>query len=288
MLKKFLHGLAFGTGFGISFVVIWHVGFYILAPKLVTNHYEQQHSQSEEITSAPQIIEKQEYLGPPAAYSGNFAMGTKKVLSSGPGKIIGSFVLNGKPVKGLCIRLALNGSVMSQWAQSNSEGKYTVNVPYGVYQIDGYELDADVANRILTNKIDHPQNPHSSSAQKVDAMNVGYGLNFKFVDPIKKNIKSKYSISEEVILEWEPYPDASRYSIDIFEKSDPNVWSNKRIFKQSMTPIVTEPRINLTERDANLKVGHFYVVQIYARDKEGEMLSLSPRIHQGYDFQITE
>jgi hypothetical protein len=288
MLKKFFHGLAFGAGFGISLVAIWYVGFYMVAPKLLTSQYEQQYSPSEEITAAPKLVEKQEYLCSPAAYSGEFVMSTKKVLSSGPGQIVGSFKLNGQPVEGLRIRLALNGSAKSQWAESNSEGQYIVSVPYGTYRIDGYELDDDVADKILPNKIDHPQNPHSSPPQEVNAQNIGYGLNFKFVDPIKKKIKSKYSISEEIVLEWEPYPNAFFYTVDIFEKSDPNIWSNKKLFQQSITPSVSEPRINLTERGAKFKNDHFYVVQIYARNKEGEMLSLSPRIHNGYDFQITE
>lgn len=288
MLKKFFHGLAFGAGFGISLFVVWYVGFYIIAPKLLTSHYEQQYSPSEEITSAPKITEKQKYLGSPAIYSGDFVMGTKKVLSNGPGKIIGTFTLNGHPVEGLRIRLALNGSVMSQWAESNSEGQYVVKVPYGTYRIDGYELDDDVADKIIANKIDHPQNPHSSLSQEVNAKNVGLGLNFKFVDPIIKKIKRNFSISEEVVIEWESHPNTSQYSVDIFEKTDPNVWSNKKLFKQSITPIVSEPRINLTERGANLKADHFYDVRIYARDKDGEMLSLTPRVHNGYDFKITE
>ncbi len=77
------------------------------------------------------------------------------------------------------------------------------------------------------------------------------------------------------------YPDASRYSIDIFEKSVPNIWSNKKIFGQSMTFAVAEPCINLAEQGVNLKTGHFYVVQVYARDKDGEMLSLSPHTYCG-------
>lgn len=286
MIKKFLNGIIFGAGFAVSFIAIWFITMYFIAPKILSNKYEKLENPTPNMTSAPPLTEKKRFLGSPGAYSTDFKVDRTKVLSSGPGEIKGEISLNGNPLSGLKLRFALNGTVMSQWAVTDSKGEYIINVPYGKYRIDGYELDSIVANGVLAGKIDHPQNPHSSPAQDVNSQRQGFGLNFRFMDPVIKKTKEKYSASEEIVLEWEPYPKATEYSVQLFEKSDPNVWSNQALFPHSQTPSVSEPKINLTARNIKLTPDHFYVLQIYAKDKNGELLSESYRDYNGYDFEI--
>lgn len=289
MLKKLLNGLIFGTGFGLAFVIIWIIAIYFVLPKVFESKFESGivGNTKKEISTAPSINTPTRFLGSPAIHSSGFT--NEGVLSKGPGEIIGNAVVNGELLVGLKLRLALNGTIMSQWATTDSNGQYIISVPYGKYIIDGFELDQSIANKVLPNKINHPQIPHSSRAFEVTANSKGRGLNFKFVDPIiKKFEKSKYSVAEDIILEWEQYPGASQYSIQIYEKSDPHSWSNNTLFKWSDQPKLTKASIKLNNYDVNLKPGYFYVVEIDARNKGMAILSETARTHTGYDFEVVE
>ena len=119
---------------------------------------------------------------------------------------------------------------MSHWATSEQEGTYIVKVPYGEYQIDGFELDINSANSILAGKLNHPQDAHSSEKFQVSEESKGRGLIFRFIEPIeKKLLKNKYSINEDIILNWHPYPGATEYKIQIYEKADPHRYTNDAI-----------------------------------------------------------
>src|SRR5690349_15045787 len=110
---------------------------------------------------APPIVERERFYGSTGLYTGAFSPSfDKKVLAAGPGTIVGSVTSSGKPLKGLRLRLALNGSVMSQWAISNADGRYEIAVPYGKYRVDGYELDSSVAQDVLAGKTDSPRQGH--------------------------------------------------------------------------------------------------------------------------------
>lgn len=289
MLKRFLNGLIFGAGFGIAFVGIWAISIYFILPKILENKIESEVlvSRDTKLTKPPPINSSNRFLGSPAIHSSGFD--NEGDLSPGPGKIVGSAEINGQPLAGLKLRLALNNSVMSQWTSTDLEGKYIINIPYGKYIIDGFELDQTSANKVLPGKILHPQSPHSSSAFEVSDGSDGHGINFKFIDPvIKKFVKNKYSSNEKIILEWQPYTGAALYSIQIYEKSEPYAWSNNTLFKHQEMPTVSEPNINLSEYNLALKPGNFYYVDIYARDKEMGLLSESFRNYSGYDFEIIE
>lgn len=291
MLKKFINGLVFGAGFGMAFVAVWIIAIYFIFPAFVKGRFESgvvNHSEKE-ITTVPKVEESKRFLGYPATYSGDFQDNNTGVLSRGPGQIIGSVSSNDGPVEGLRLRLALNGSVMSQWAITGASGKYKINVPYGKYAIDGFELDVSTANRVLANKINYPQNAHSSSTFEVSEKNEGRGLDLKFVDPILKKIdKSKFSTSEAVVLEWEPFPRATEYFVQIYEKTDPYTWSNNALFQWSDRPKLSEARINLKEYGVPLKPGHFYVLEIEASDERHRILSETVRTSSGYDFEVVE
>lgn len=289
MLKKFINGLIFGAGFGIAFVSIWLISIHFILPKVLENKIKSEMRLPKEtkLTTPPSINSSKRFLDSSTIYSTDFDK--EGDLSAGPGKIVGKAVINGQPLAGLKLRFALNNSVMSQWATTDLDGQYIINVPYGKYIIDGFELDQTSADKVLPGKILHPQSPHSSSDFEVSEGSIGHGINFKFIDPvIKEFTKNKYSANEEIILEWQPFAGATLYSIQIYEKPEPYVWSNKTLFKFSEMPIVSEPRINLSEYNLTLKPGYFYCVDIYAKNKGMDMLSESFRNYSGYDFEIIE
>jgi len=288
MFKKFIDGLVFGSGFGLAFIVIWIVAIYFLLPTIAENRIQTiSSSPSTEVNIVPSIQPPGKYLGSTNISSSGFSRGG--VLASGPGEIIGRAEVNGKQIEGLKLRLALNGSVYSQWATTDSTGQYAIHVPYGDYVIDGYELDQSTADKYLANKIDHPQSPHSSSRFTVSASSSGRGLNFRFVDPIIKNFQSdKFKLDDEIILNWQEYPGAATYSVQITEKSDPYGWSNTTLFEWSDKPELLEAHINLNDYDIKLKPGKFYIVEIGAKDKSNNRISESPSNLMGYDFEIIE
>lgn len=291
MLKKFLNGLAFGAGFGIAFVAVWLAGFYYVVPTVLESRFGSgimEHSETE-VDAAPPAAARGRFLGSTATYSAGFRDNKTGVLAAGPGRIVGDVRAGDAPVAGLKLRLALNGSVLSQWATSDDAGRYSIPVPYGTYVIDGFELDPATANRVLANKINHPMRAHSGRNFEVAEGREGRGLEFAFVDPIvKKPGKDRYSAGDEIVLEWAPYPGAAKYFVQIYEKSDPDGWSNDTLFPWSDRPEVTEPRFALKGADVPLKPGFFYQFEVYAGDAQGRMLSETARTYADYDFEIVE
>ncbi len=287
MLKKFLDGLIFGAGFGIAFVAILLASIYFMLPTVAKKSFNSLTTTSQNPIATVPAIEapKKRYLDSTNTTSSGFIQ--KGILAIGDGKIIGSATTNGKPLNGLKLRLALNGSVYSSWATTDLAGEYTVKVPYGEYIIDGFEFDKTTADEVLPNMILHPQNPHSSNKFQVNSSSEGRGLTFKFVTPILKKIKkNKFSSNEDVILDWEDYPNAASYTVQINEKSDPYSWSNDHLFEWSDRPEVSKPHINLNKYKIKLKPGNFYTINISAKDKNGNWISESARNYSGYDFEI--
>ncbi|PWK46343.1 hypothetical protein [Pleionea mediterranea] len=285
MFKKFINGLVFGAGFAIAFIAVVIIYFQFFFESMYENNLV---SSKEVVDSPPSIKAQKKYLGSNAVFSGKFVK-NRNVLASGSGEIIGKAMLNGNPVSGLKLRLALNGSIMSQWSITNSEGVYSVSMPYAEYKIDGFELDSNSANALLAGKIDHPQNAHSTGNFEVSKEKKGQGLVFRFVDPIKKNItKNKYSVSDDVTLKWAAYSGASAYDIQLYEKTDPHAYiGDKALFEWSSRPRVSDTSFNLKEHGVELKVGNFYELEIYARDNSMRVISQTYRIHSGYDFEVT-
>ncbi len=292
MLKKLLDGLIFGTGFGIAFVAIWIVAVYFILPSVMESRLassEVIRPSENVVREVPSISSTGRFLGSPGIYSGDFLDNKKGVLSGGEGVISGNALVNKKQLEGLKLRLALNGSVMSQWATTDANGVYRVSVPYGEYKIDGYELDYSIANRVLPNKINHPENKHSTGNFKVGADQEGRGLHFRFVDPIIKRMdKSKYTKGEKVILKWEEYPEAIGYTVQVYEKPDANSWKSTDLFHWPERPNISGTELDLSQYDFELKPGYFYVFEVEARNSKGSLLSNTNRDHSGLDFEILE
>jgi len=292
MFKKLIDGLIFGTGFGVAFVAVCIVAVYFILPSILENKYSTSEAvklNEGEIKQPPSLNSSGRFLGSPGIYSGDFMDNREGVLSSGDGVITGTVLANENPVEGLKLRLALNGRVMSQWATTDKNGEYRVSVPYGEYQIDGYELNHSLANRLLPGKINHPENRHSTGTFRVSAGQEGHGLKFRFVDPIVKKLdKSKYSSSETVILKWEGYPGATEYTIQVYEKPDANSWKSNDLFHWPERPKVSETELDLSKYKVELKPGYFYSFEVRARNEKGSLLSDTYRDHAGFDFEISK
>lgn len=291
MYKKFINGLIFGAGFGIAFVIVGVIGFMYLLPITINNKHSNQtiDSSNKESFIVPPIEAPNKYLGSTNTYSGEVLDFDTGMLASGSGKIIGKAVVNGNPLRGLRLRFALNGKIYSQWATTDKTGTYEIGVPYGRYKITGFELDRNIANKILANKINHPLSYYSSSIFDVTSKHDGRGMTFKFVDPVIKTIKNmKYKTTEDVVLTWNEYPGATQYQVQIYEKSDPYTWKRKGVFERSDRAVVFDPVMNIKEHGITLKPEYYYAVEIYAKNDQNEILSKTASQSREYDFEVID
>lgn len=306
MFKKFFDGLLFGSGFGIAFLIIWIIGMYFVFPRVMESQFEGSVIRSNNnnvseappvssngriVSEAPAVRNSNRYLGSTGSYTGDFHNDENKVLSIGKGIISGVAQVNDKPLEGLKLRLALNGTVMSQWATTDSNGIYRISVPYGEYQIDGYEIDSSTADKVLPNKINHPRFCEFGQRFEVKEGVDGEGIKLGFVDPIIKKLdKKKYLKNEKVIASWEPYPEAIEYKVQISEKPDAESLDSKYLFVGlgREKPKVSEPQIDLSKYPVELKSGYFYIFDVEAINSRGSVISETTRKYSGYDFKIED
>lgn len=244
------------------------------------------------VNAVPPIAESERFLGSTAVLHGDFSPASRQtVLAAGPGKLAGSVTSSGKPLQGLRLRLALNGSVMSQWALSAADGTYEIAVPYGKYRVDGYELDSSSAHKMLSGKIEGPrENYHPQASVVVAEGKPGKGIDFMFVDPVrKKGPDGDVSLARPVVLAWEPFPGARTYRIQIMEYKDPADYAGyAQLFPWREQPVTQDTTLNLAEQKVALKKGYYYNVQIQALDAENRMLSETPRSFRKADFRIVD
>jgi len=244
------------------------------------------------VSASPPI--KERFLGTQGVYSGGFSHDDpEKALAVGPGTIAGSATSDGKPVQGLRLRFALNGSVLSEWATTDVAGRYAVRVPYGKYRIDGYKLDYSVVDAVLGGKVDGPQNYYaygSNVTVEVLEGQAGKGPDFAYVDPvIKKGPKGNISLSKPVVLEWEPYPGAGAYQVQLVEQKDARDFaSQKRLIDWSKLPTTYGTSLSLSEHGIKLKSGYHYTVEIRALDARMRTLSTSAELRGGADFVVAD
>jgi hypothetical protein len=248
---------------------------------------------AEVVVSTPPEI-KERFLGSSGRYSGEFIMSARdKILAGGPGTIAGSVTSGGKPASGLRLRLALNGSVMSQWAETDAAGKYAIGVPYGKYRVDGYDLDPARTNAILSGKTDGPANQDYESRETMTVAEgtPGRGPALEYVDPvIKIGPKGEVSSTKAVVLQWQAYPKASAYRVQLTEQKDEHDYSDMKQLlgccKQAT--VVTETSLALAEHGVKLRPGYVYAVYIEALDAERRTLADSSRRGGRADFKAAE
>ena len=279
----------FGAGFAVAFIGISYAALCFVFPAMTGTGWERT-SEPEVVLFPPAITRTNRFLGSSGSYSGDFSHEGNRVLSPGPGRIVGISTVDGKPIAGLRLRLALNGNVMSRWAKTGADGRYEIRVPYGTYRIDGFELDIDTANSVLAGKIGHPQNPYSSDTFNVADDGPGQGLNFDFVDPVVLEIpKKSFTTDEDIVIRWQPYPGAKEYQVQIYESADPRGFGGiESVFSWRDIPVVNEPAINLSDYSVELKTGRYYTVSVEARASAWQPLSETPRQASRFDFEIVE
>lgn len=235
---------------------------------------------------------KEHFLGTSGSYTGGFPHGRDKILATGPGTITGRVTAGAKPVHGLSLRLALNGSVMSDWAETDASGRYAVRVPYGKYRVDGYELDYQVLDDVLGGLTDSPWNQPSGTP---DIMMVaegkpGHGVDLDYVAPVRiTGPLGEVSLPKPVVIEWEAYPGAIQYEIQLTEARNPQDYtSHRQLFPCCKTPRVSGTSFNLAERGVVLKKGYVYYVDITALDARARSLSTSGRTRNRPNFSVAE
>lgn len=287
MWKKFLGGVVFGTGFAIAFVIVLNVALVRFIDRGPISMYSESGS---ELTEAPAIRDQEAFLGSQGTYDSRFSMDQTETLAAGDGSIVGQIESNGVGVEGVRLRLALNGTVKSAWATTDTNGVYTIRVPFGEYRIDGYELDFQSANAALPGKIDHPRNAYASEVFEVTDERSGEGLRLRYTDPIRKlSPHGDVKLSDGVVVTWAPYPGTSSYSVQVYESDQSRGFiGNNTLFTFADKPRVTEPSIDLLAHGAALQPGRYYLVEICAYDAQGQAISATTPQLEGRDFRVVD
>ncbi len=283
--------LVIGSGIGgIIIFVAAAIGFLYYKFFSVSPGSRIEFPSEKTVFSPPPVTEVERFWGSHGIYSGDFSSDRSNVLAPGLGKLVGRITSSGKPVKGLRLRLALNGRVLSQWGTSDANGKYDVSVPYAQYRIDGYSLDSSAANIVLKGKTDNPQNSHSSEVMTVAEGRPGRALDLDFIDPVKKKGPSgEVSLAKPIVISWEAYPGAISYKLQLVEQKDPrNYMDQRRLFEWNRRPTVAATSITLSEHGVTLSKGFHYTIEIDAIDNDQRKLSDTPTIHGRPDFFVTD
>ena len=200
------------------------------------------------------------------------------LLDPGDGRIEGAAYVNGVPVKGLRLRLVVNGAAYyTEWATTDELGRYVIRVPTGDYAINGFQLDSDSADDLLGGKINDPSVPCDIEPTKVTPERPGTGFTFRFVDPVALDgVKRRYKLGEEIVFTWAHYPGAAVYRLSM----------NKRVQRGGsaywhpvflMRPWILETdltRVSLAEEGISLSPAT-YQVEIHALNKAGKVISQS-------------
>lgn len=282
MWKKFIHGLIFGTGFALALILVFAAYIHLILPYTFSD--EPLGSSDETVGYAPVIDEPSHYLGPSLIIIGDNSA-TMLVLDSGPGHISGSVTAVTDP-EGLKLRLALNGSLWSQWADVDSQGNYNISVPFGEYQVNGFELDFRSADKVLPNQISHPNQRLKTQSFVVSEEENGAGLALSFVEPVVKlSLVESYDNPKDVILRWQPYQGASKYLVRLSVKDSADASRSSSVDTQNKL-IVETTELKLKEHSIPLEKSKYYTFEVLAADEFDRLLSKSVSKYGEYDFYL--
>ncbi len=300
MFRKFISGAVFGSGFALAFCAILFVWFIFALPVAVhqmtqqtLEHFEPSEqviepAETSSVENGPHPHSNDHYLGSRSAHSGAITYSTsKRIIMEGPGRIAGRATANGQPVEGLKLRLALTRTAWSDWLITSKDGEYQAHVPYGDYEILGYEIDNTSANALLAGMIDFPQINFHIGTITVSEKSDGPGPPFEFVTAVRKQTTQReFSSTEEIVLRWHSHSDADGYQIEIVEKSDPYRFGQTRLIDFHQSPKLKENRAYVSDLGITLKTDHYYRYGVRALDETGQSISRTPDRHIGYDFKV--
>lgn len=295
MFRKFLNGFVFGAGFALAFVFVYTAWALWAMPNLADRiNAELQTSEAPGIENRwepPPVPDSGKFLGATSSYSGEFDYESTAVLGRGDSALAGQVLAKGEPVAGLRLRLALNGSVKSQWAVTDPSGEYQVQVPPGEYRVDGYDLDHQSPKQHLAGLIDAPGPPgYSEDKFSLGPGEVGPGMDLRFIEPVVKlEPTGQVPIDGEVIARWEAYPGAENYSLQVLKSDRPEFLDLRQVvFERHDRPEVQGTEVDLRDIGVPLEAGHFYYIEIVALDSDGLKLSHTPQLYWRSDFEVIE
>ncbi len=233
--------------------------------------------------------DKTKFLGSSGRQSGRYVE-SKNVLDTGTGQIVGNISTSGKPVSGLKIRLVLNGAVVSQWAETNAIGKYSISLPAGKYQVSGYELDSYLTDKKLAGKLENPQSEFQTGIFNVSATENGRGIDLDYVDPvIKQGPNGAVKVSSQVVISWKPYSGAAKYRLQVTEWNKSRDYiSQRHLFDFSNKPEIAGVEFNLTASGVLLVAGKYYVYSVEALDGTGNAISTTANHFDRFDFYAVD
>lgn len=296
MWGRFLHGLVFGAGFGLSFVVVWYGAALLWSTQLGKGWPSASDRsmllEAEPEVEMPEVALRPHYIGSLGVTSARFVSAEAVTLAAGDSSIRGLASANGKPISGLKLRLLLNGRGRSQWAVTNSQGVYDVPLPAGDYRVDGYELDQASAHSALSGMT----NLRASLAlggeilQAPASASVA-GPNFRFARPIEKRpMASTASRSDGATFTWEPYPGATTYRLRLMESEEAQYGRSQsvRLGERWWGLEISETQVALSSLGDVLKPGRYYKFNVEAFDASGQLLSVSNLHGSAHDFQWVE
>jgi hypothetical protein len=246
------------------------------------------------VHGVPPITERVRFLGTMGQYNGDFdPRNSDKVLDAGPGQIVGSITAGGKPIAGVRIQLALNGSVMSQPGESAADGRYRIAVPYGAYRIDGYRLDYQRLDGLLGGKTDNPKN--RSSARQSPPIQVAEGkpaagLDLDYIEPVRITGPSgEVSLTKPIVVSWKAYPGAASYRIELTEfKTRGDFINGQAAFRWPDRPEVLDTSIDLKQSRAQLHAGSYYRVDVEALDPSMAVIATTGNRFGSMDFRVVD
>jgi hypothetical protein len=244
------------------------------------------------IHGVPPIQGSEKFLGTMGSFNTEFDhKNANTVLESGPGQIVGTITVDGKPRSGVRIRLALNGAAMSQWGESAQDGRYSISVPYGDYRVDGYDFDHTILNGALGGKTDSPRNNfHGVNRFTVAEGKPGKGIDLDYVDPaVLTGPMGDVPASGPIVLAWKVYPNAAAYRVALTEFKRPGDYRSQRsVFEWSDRPVVNATSLDLSARGTALQKGFYYRADIEALDSSKEVISSSGNRFGNTDFHVAE
>ena len=241
------------------------------------------------VSKPPPVVEAARYLGGHGLYYNGFDSESTRVLEKGPSRLIGRVMVGDRPVKGLKLRLALNGKVFSQWSVSGEDGSYSISLPYADYRIDGYTLDAESANKVLPGLINDTMTTPVFGTYPLKEGQTGRAPDLNFIVPVKITSAKGYLTAGQLgHVEWQTYPGAKSYRLQVTEQKAPGDFaSSKQLFEWQKRPEMAATTIDLAKIGVTLRTGYCYFVEIEAMDEQGAILSHTARAHNSPDFIVT-
>lgn len=287
MWKKLVQGFLFGAGFAIGAALLWTIWVVWVWPAMFSSPSLFAHSTESTTSQVPTIVERQRFLGSGGRFAGDFPMHDAKSLLGGDATLQGTILADGKPATGLRLRLALNGSVLSQWGEVDARGQYRISVPAGKYRIDGYELDSSSADKVLANLIDSPNNEHDRPSFSLGATETVEATSLHYVKPvIIESPVGEIRVTNDTVIRWQAYPGASQYRIQVEEALTLKNFSNRSmLFTWEERPLTGETEFRLGKNASRIQSGKQYFVHIQALDIDGQVISESANKFGNHHFK---